>query len=197
MLIGVVTFLLLLLAVLAVPVTFTFQVSWQQAFRKDIKLQWAFGLVRVQIPSSQPKTTYPEREERDGKTGQSRRASRKKQNCFALVRQKRFRRRIIRFLEDMWHAVKKHNVSLRLRVGLGDPADTGQLWAILGPLAGILANVRDASIQIEPEFIEMTLELDSSGTIRLIPLQMIYLTVALLLSPPVWQGIRQMRVAGR
>ena len=143
------------------------------------------------------KGTSPEGEELEQKIGRFERSFRKKQNVFAVVRQKPFRRRIIRFISDLWHAVHKKNVSLRVRVGLGDPADTGQLWAIVGPVAGILANIQEASIKIEPEFFDTTFELDSSGSIRLIPLQMIYLTVALLLSPPVWQGIRQMRIVGQ
>ena len=102
---------------------------------------------------------------------------------------------MIRFIHELWHAIQKRDVSLRIRIGLDDPADTGQLWAILGPVAGMLANVRQASIEIEPEFSVSTFELDSSGTIRIIPLQLLYLILALLLSPAVWRGIRQMRKA--
>jgi len=94
-------------------------------------------------------------------------------------------------------ALQKKDVNLRVRVGLGDPADTGQLWAIVGPMAGILANVQQASIEIEPEFFDATFQVNSSGNIRLIPLQMIYLTAGLLLSPPIWQGIIKMRRAGK
>lgn len=194
MLTGVLLVLLLLFALLAIPVTLTFHVSWQQVFQNDIRLKWAFGLVRVRIPSYRSKAPSREGEEPKKKIGRFERSSRKGQNVFSAFRQKKFRRRVIRFVSDLCHAVYKENVSLRVRVGLGDPADTGQLWAILGPAAGILANVQEASIEIEPEFFETTLELDSSGSIRLIPLQMIYLTVALLLSPPVWRGIKQMRL---
>lgn len=197
MLTGVMVFLLLLIALLAIPVTLSFKVSWQHNLQNDIELQWAFGLVRVRIPAFQPKPPSAEFEELGHRIGRFERSSRKKKNVFAVVRQKRFRRRIIRFINDLWHAVHKKNLRLRVRVGLGDPADTGQLWAICGPVAGILANVQEASINIEPEFLDTTFELDSSGSIRIIPLQMICLTVALLLSPSVWHGIKQMRVAGR
>ncbi len=197
MLTGVMAFLMLLIALLAIPLTLTFQVSWQQVFQNDFKLQWAFGLVRVRIRSFQPKVPSLGDEELEQGIRRFERLSGKKQNVFAVVRQKNIRRRIIRFIIDLWHAVHKKNVSLRVRVGLGDPADTGRLWAIFGPVAGILTNVKEASIKIEPEFFDTTFELDSSGSIRVIPLQMIYLTVALLLSPTVWQGIRQMRIAGQ
>lgn len=194
MLTVVVAFLLLIIALLAIPVTLTFQMSWQQEFQSDIELLWLFGLVRIRFSSPQSKRPSREGEERVQKISRLERSSRKKQNVIAVVRQKSFRRRIIRLTRDFWHAIHKRNVSLRVRVGLGDPADTGQLWAVVGPVAGILSSVKEASIEIVPEFFDNTFELDSSGNIRLIPLQMIYLTVGLLLSPPLWQGIKQMRV---
>jgi hypothetical protein len=194
MLTGMVAFLLLIIALLAVPVTLTFQMSWQQQLEGDMTLHWLFGLVRIRLPSFKPKPPAPEGEERTKKQDHPDRSPRNKQNVFAVVRQKSFRRRIVRFIRDCWRAIRKRDVSLHIRMGLGDPADTGQLWAVVGPVAGILSNAKEASIEIVPEFLDETFELDSSGNIRLIPLQLIYLTVGLLLSPPVWQGIKQMRV---
>lgn len=193
MLSGVVTFLLLLIALLAIPVTLTFQASWPQAFKDYIKLQWAFGLVNVQLPLLQSKAPSTEGEELAQKIERLEHSSSKNQNGFSLIRQKSFRRRIIKFVSDFWHAVHKRDVILRIRIGLGDPADTGQLWSIVGPVAGVLANIKEASIEIEPEFFDSTFELDGSGNIRFIPLQIIYLTIGVLLSPSVWQGIKQIR----
>ena len=195
MLTGVSVFLLLLFASLAIPVTLTFHVSWHRVFQNEFKLIWAFGLVRVRIPSYESKARSPKGEEVGKRIDPSERSSRKGRNVFSVVRQKEFRRRIIRFVGDLWHAVYKKNIVLRVCLGLGDPADTGQLWSILGPVAGILANVQEASIKIEPEFFDATFELDSSGSIRIIPLQMICLIAALLMSPPVWKGIKQVRTA--
>ena len=191
MLTGVVAFLLLLIALLAIPITLTFRFSWQQASQNHIVLRWAFGLVRVRMSPFQPKAIPPG--ERRQKAGRSRRSSRRKRNVLAAVRQTRFRQRILRFISDLWRAVKKRNVNVLVRVGMDDPADTGQLWAVVGPMTGMLANVRQASIKIEPEFADTTFELDSSGTLRVVPLQVVYLTIALLLSPAVWRGISQMR----
>jgi len=194
MMAGAVIFLLLLIALLAVPVTLTFQMSWQQTFQGDIKLLWLFGLVRVRLPSFQSKSPAPEGQDQAQQTAHLKRASSKISNLSTAVRQKAFRRRIMRFVSDFWHMIHKRNVHLHIRIGLGDPADTGQLWAVVGPVAGLLSNAQEARIEIVPEFFDTTFELDSSGNIRLIPLQIIYLTVALLMSPPVWRGIKQMRV---
>lgn len=193
MLTGVVAFLLMLVALLAIPLTLTFRVSWQQEFRNDIRLHWAFGLVRVRLSPPQTGAPAPEGEGREQKIKPAGRSPGKQLHVLAAIRQRRFRRRIARYIGAMWRAVHKKDVSLRVRVGLGDPADTGQLWAIVGPVAGLLASVREASISIEPEFIDTTLELDSRGSLRIVPLQMIYLSAALFLSPSFWQGIRRMR----
>jgi hypothetical protein len=96
----------------------------------------------------------------------------------------------------VWRAIHKKNVRLLVRLGLGDPADTGQLWAIFGPLSAMLASLRDIRIAIEPDFLDTTFEVDSSGTIRLIPLQFAILALGLLFSPPMWRGIMLMRKSG-
>ena len=192
MLAGLLVVLLTVIALLAIPITVTFRVAWRGAFENDIRVEWAFGFVHKRLPTG--KTAGPPTEDVH-QTG-PKRPSDKKFNAFAAIRQKRFRQRVIRFVSDLWRAVHKQDLRLRARLGLGDPADTGQLWALLGPISALLANVPDASIRLEPEFQDEMIELDSSGIVRLIPLQFVYLTAALLLSPPVWQGLKQMRTPG-
>jgi hypothetical protein len=122
--------------------------------------------------------------------------SRHKPNVMAALRQQRLRRRIIRYIGDCWHAVHKRDLQLRLRIGLDDPADTGQLWAIMGPVAALLANNKEALFEIEADFYEEIFELDGSGNVEFVPLKILYLTLAMLLSPAIWQGIKQLRKVG-
>lgn len=193
MLTGVMAFLLVLIALQAIPVTLMYQVNLRQVPQGEIKLRWVFGLIRIRIPLFQSKPPSTDGNEPVRKISQKKTSSGKPFNPLAAFRQKLFRRRIIRFIREFWHAIYKRDIYLRIRIGLGDPADTGQLWAIIGPVSGMLSSIQEASIEIEPEFFDTTFELDSSGSIRVIPLQMIYLTLGLLLSPLVWQGIKQMR----
>lgn len=190
---GVVLFLAVLVALLAIPLTLTFQVSWQEVFRNDAELTWAFGLVRKRILPAKLKNVASKSEKPDRRTRRSWRSSYTKPKILSALRQKDFRRRITRLVGDVWHAVHKEDVKMRLRIGLGDPADTGQLWAVLGPVSGMLGSVQDVSVKIEPEFIDETLELVGNGSIRIIPLQIIYLAAAFMLSPPLWRVIKQMR----
>ncbi len=196
MLIGTVIFLSLIVIVLAVPVTLTYQLSWKQTLSAQLKLNWAFGLVRADVS---PDTGKPETEKPEAaleSAGWWRKSERKKTNFIAAIREPGFRRRMLRFVSDVWRAIQKKNVRLMVRMGLGDPADTGQLWAVIGPLSGMLACARDATVVIEPDFLGSTFDVDSSGTVRVIPLQLTIIALGLRVSPAVWRGIMLMRATG-
>lgn len=196
LLIGILIALLLLIALLAIPVTLSHHISWKQRFHGTLTLRWFFGLVRINFSpfqTSRKKKQSPDRVH--SKPEKKKYKSGKNLNVFAAIRQKAFRQRIMKFIADLWHAVHKENISLRLCIGLGDPADTGRLWAIMGPVAGILATSQEASIEIIPDFIDTKLEVDSSGAVRIIPLQIIVLAIGCLLSPPILKGLKQMRTA--
>jgi len=194
MLLGTAVVLGLLVALLAIPVTLRFDVAWDQTLRQDIRLLWAFGLVRVRL-APRPEDKQKREAEAEPTAPKPPRAARNrpKRNVLGALRLKRFRRRMLQFVRDLWHAVHKRDVMLRIRLGLGDPADTGRLWALLGPLSGWLATLREAEVTIEPEFFEPTLEVESHGSIRVVPLRVIGIVLALVLSPTMWQGLRAMR----
>ena len=196
MLIGTAIFLSLIVILLAIPVTLTYRLYWKQTLSANIRLKWAFGLVRADVSpdSAVAKVEKPGAASR--KTDRSGKSQARSANFMAAIRQPSFRRRITRFVSDVWRAIHKKNVRLLIRMGLGDPADTGQLWAVFGPVSGMLAPLRDIRIAIEPDFVDTTFEVDSSGTIRLIPLQFAILALGLLFSPPMWRGIMLMRTSG-
>ena len=196
MLIGTVIFLSLVVFLLAVPVTLTYQFSWKQSPSARLRLKWAFGLVRADVSPDLAKPGADKRGATRKKAARRGKSTGKKANVMAAIRQASFRRRIFRLVSDLWHTIHKENVRLLVRLGLGDPADTGRLWAVLGPLSGMLARLRDVRITIEPDFLDPTLEVDSSGTIRMIPLQVVVLVFGLLFSPPIWRGIMSMRRSG-
>ena len=196
MLVGTVVFLSLVVIVLAMPVTLTYQLSWKQTLSASVRLNWAFGLVRTDISPDPTKSRSEEPQAARKKARRRRRLQARKTDFMAAIRQPAFRRRMFRFISDVWRAIHKKNVELRVRMGLGDPAGTGQLWAVLGPLSGMVSRLRDMRISIEPDFLDATLEVDSSGTVRMIPLQFAIIALGVLVSPAVWRGILSMRSSG-
>lgn len=185
--------LLALVVLLAIPVSIAYQLNWQQNLQGEARLQWLFGLIRVVVMPPRASQSVPEDSTVAVSTEPEAKPTRKNFYPLAALRQRDFRQRILRFARDLWRAFRKQDLCLRIRAGLGDPAETGQLWALLGPLSGLLANIGDASIELEPEFIDAVFELDSSGKISVIPLQLVYLVLGLLCSPSFWRGVKRMR----
>ena len=183
---------LAIVALLAIPVSFRYRVAWGRETRREFRLRWLFGLVEVELPRAGGDSPAEKRAPL-AKTRHREREARRKGNPAAALRHAPFRRRMLQFVRGLWRAIEKHDFRLRLRIGLGDPADTGQLWAFVGPLAGLLAGCRQAAVEIEPEFVDAVFELDSSGEIRVVPLRLVGLVLGLLLSPAAWRGLRLMR----
>ena len=196
MLIGTVIFLSLIVILLAVPVTLTYRCSWKQTLSADLRLSWAFGLVRADVS---PDLAHPDSDKAAaaaGKGGWWGKSKGGKGNVMAAIRQAPFRRRMLRLVSDLWTAIHKKDVRLRIRTGLGDPADTGRLWAVLGPLSGMCSRPGDISIAVEPDFLDATFELDSSGTVWVVPLQILTIALGLLVSPALWRGVVAMQGPG-
>ena len=186
----IIEILLLLLFLLAVPVTVAFRVERIEKINGQVSFQWLFGLVRfrIGIPGAEPrhKRTLAKR------TGK-RWSGNDARGVLALLKQSAFRRRAVQFIKDVLSAAHTRDLYLRLRIGLGDPADTGRLWAVLGPLAGIAASLRSGEVRIEPEFMDSVLEVRSHGEFRLIPLQFIALAASFAVSPATLRAWRTLR----
>ena len=186
----VIGFLLALLFVLlAVPITVAFRIDRIKEIRGQVTFHWLFGLVRFQTGIPGAAKAEPQRKPKPGK----RRPGAHARGVFALLRQSAFWRRAIRFIKDLLHATHAHDLYLRVRIGLGDPADTGRLWALIGPVSGIAANLHSAEVYIEPEFMDSVLEVESHGEVRLIPLQFIALATAFAASPTTLRAWRTLR----
>lgn len=169
---------------LAVPVEMVFRFEGIEAFNGQITLRWLFGLVRfrIRIPGvshapAEPKTA-PAAKVRVKPEKRSHRP-----DVLAVLRQAAFRRRVFRFAADLVRAAHLRRLRLRLRLGLGDPADTGRLWAFVGPLNAVAQKLQHAQVQIEPEFMDPVFEFQAHGRLLLIPLQVVILAISFALAP--------------
>lgn len=188
--------LVLLIALTAIPVELQFHKSWPRRRESFVRIRWAFGLVRAQISPRRSKERPAKGEAAAArKAARSRKRPRKKRNVLKALRQADVRRRLLRFLEDLWRSIHKDDLHLRVRLGLGDPADTGRLWALVGPISALLQTIPGTSVVIEPEFSDSVCEADAAGNVRVVPLKVVALIVSLLLSPAIWRGFRAMRAA--
>ena len=174
-----------LLAVLAIPVQLAFHVERIAAVNGQVTIRWLFGLVRLRIrlqttpaqPGAAPARKRPPHAQRVGHI-----------KPLAALRLAGFRQRVYRFAGDLLRAAYVDQLCLRMRLGLGDPADTGRLWALVGPLSAWAQNLPSAEVRIEPEFMDAVCEFDAQARLRLIPLQLVALVFGFVLSPTTLQA---------
>lgn len=202
---GVLVFLLLLLAV---PLQLAFRFEGIEPLNGELVLRWLFGLVRFRIavpgagkrrpaegeepPSApQPAGKGAQPPPRRRREPEGRREGRP--DMLALLRDTELRQRCTRLLGDVLRAAHLSELQLRVRLGLGDPADTGRLWAIVGPASILARRLRHADVRIEPAFMEPVLEFQAHGRSRLIPLQLLALAVGFVLSPVSMRAWRMLR----
>ena len=195
MLTGILLVLVALVALLAIPVTLAFRVDWPERRNNDVRVVWAFGLVNVRVSESDDDDEDDEYDDELGEEDDDEEDDdeRSKGKPLAAIRYKPFRQRVFRFIRELWRVVRKEDVFLNMRLGLGDPADTGQLWAWLGPLSAFLMYAGDARVNLTPDFRYQRFDVDTGGRIRVIPLQVIGLAIGLAVSPAFWRGLRLAR----
>ena len=176
--------LALLLVLLAVPVDLAFQLKRTEGLEGQFSVRWLFGLLRFRtaIPGSRKEERVSESKPPADKP--KRKKGDRRPDFVAVLKQAAFRQRVYRFAKDVLRAAHLQRLRLTIRLGLGEPAETGRLWAVMGPLSAMAENLRNAQVRIEPEFLDATFEFDAGGQMRLIPLQLLALAVAFALSPP-------------
>jgi hypothetical protein len=185
--------LVLLLVLLTVPISVAFRLDRIKEINGHVIFYWLFGLVRFRIGIPGAVKAVSRHNKKPRKKTKKRKQGANVRVVIALLKQSTFRRRAIRFIKGLLCAAHARDLYLRLRIGLGDPADTGRLWGFLGPVAGIATNLRSAEVHIEPEFMAPALEFESHGKFRLIPLQFIALATAFMVSPATLQAWRTLR----
>ena len=195
--------LALLMLLLAIPIVLTFRFEntaigdWK-ALKGQVTIRWMLGLVRVRIPV--PGNTRPHH---SGNKIQAAKKSGKFRapdvpgNFVAVFRQVEFRQRVYRLVKDLIRAAGLRQLRLRMRMGLGDPSETGFLWAFVGPLNALAQNLRNADVRLEPDFMDAVFEFHARGQARVLPLQLVGIAIGFALSPTsirAWRTLRGNRV---
>lgn len=167
-----------LLALLAIPVDFAFDVERREAFQGRVAVAWMFGLVRVPIRAGRgrPKTVKRKQKRRKRRLPGDRRFLR-------VIRRSSFRRRVLLLVIDVVRALHVRDARLHVWIGLDDPADTGMLCAWVVPVLAILRQHTEADLLLFPDFEDFRLEASGHVEIRVSPLAMIWVLALFVISP--------------
>jgi hypothetical protein len=170
-----------LVLLLAVPVDMGFEVHRRERTESRVRLGWLWGRVRVPVPvggKGKKAGRKPKRRRvrRPGRPSSRRRA-------LAMVRSPHFPRRVLRFVRNLLRRVRFTTLECSARLGLDDPADTGRLWGVLGPVSALLALPASARIELAPEFGGALFHLDARGEARVVPAAVLGTVLAFLVAP--------------
>ena len=181
MLLGILALLLSLITLLSVPVDLAFRVRRETSFRTELTVRWMFGLVEFPLKRRKPreKPAKPKAKKRK-KRG---RAAHLLPRLLGALRSAQFRRRLLRFCRDVIAALRLRDCGLRLRLGFDDPADTGVVWAFVGPLVALFEAREAANVDVGADFERETLEVEAGGKVRLIPAHLAWIVLVFAFSP--------------
>ena len=169
---------------LAIPVDVTFRVEKSTDFKSRVRVRWLFGLIGKDISGEKKKR---EKEKKKGNI----------KPLLAVLRTRRFPRKLFKFARSTFPLLKVRELKLNLRVGLDDPAETGLLFAIIGPMMVYIRSLPLLDIQVEPDFEGESLRGHFRGDIRAFPIQFVGLCIPLALSPTTIRAIKAMVAARR
>lgn len=182
-------FLASLLLLLAVPLELSFRARLEQGQRTgDGQVRWLFGLVRLRLP-------FKAKAGKKNQVGKPkrRRHRKRRQSPLAVLSVEGIVTHVLIFVRRLLRAVRIRRLTVEAHLGLDDPADTGRLWAVVGPVGGMLASTGPAALNLQPDFDGEVLTVNSEGRIQLVPLQLVALAVIFFLSPKTLRAMRAMR----
>ena len=173
----------LVILVLSIPVELAFSFEREQQFRARARIGWLFGLVGKTISGG----TKQQKEATSAdmpRPKKSRKGNLNFRTFISLVRAgtlgdlARLGRRIL-------STVKMRHLSLRLRVGLDDPADTGVLWGAVAPVVAYAGSLRPGALAMEPDFTGAQFTGRGAVSLRIVPIRWLPPILLFALNPSV------------
>lgn len=198
-LVAAAVFFVSIVGLLAARVTIVVDVHRRKSLHARARVQALWGLVDVHWPRSGPPKPHehkPPRRPGAGRPGAERRRARRKPSARASLRRARaalgargVAPSFARYLSRLSRALHPDEFTASFRFGLGDPADTGSAWGALAPLYVAVASYCP-ELRVAPAFDEACFDVDARGRVSVVPLELLLLTLAFVLSPAMLRAAR-------
>ncbi len=176
----VVGILLLLVVLLTIPIDLVFSVERSDSLKMKARVKWMFGLVGKDIGRGK------KREPKEP-------AKKRKGNILSLVAAfttEGFAQKFLSFLRDAVRALKVRELKANVTVGLGNPADTGMLFAVIVPTMVFFRSLASVNVEVEPDFEEEKLQGYCAGNVRATPLKFMTISILFLFSTTTLRALR-------
>jgi hypothetical protein len=177
-------------AILSVPIDLAFNLGVPSKASPGplLRVTWLFGLVKRDFPGARK----PRR--RKGQADEGKRARRRRPSIRRILNALRTRGlsgRGMTLARRVIQQFRFKELDVRMRVGTGDPADTGMLCAALWPVLYPRSAGR-VNVVVEPDFLQPTFELAATGRASVIPLRLVWPLTVFLISPPTLIALRRL-----
>ena len=157
--------------VLGIPLAVTLRIDVHGRPKVRTRLVWLFGLVSKEIEKGKKPPAEKRRLVKD--KPKSREGRGKGRAMFQILRTKGLLGQFKRLVKDILSHFKIRDLEVNLRVGLDNPADTGLLFAFIGPATFWLNSTFPHRIRVQPAFDEAVFEGYLYGALRLRPIQLV------------------------
>ena len=166
----------LVIFILSVPLDLTFSLDTQERSKFRLRFSWLFGLVSKEAKKGKQKKP----EEKPAKKSRF-----DFRTTLRILRTKGLLRQVKSLIKGILGQLRIRELIADLRVGLGNPADTGVLFAFVGPTTVFVNSLTTHQLMVQPAFgDEAVLDGYLSGHIRLWPIRLVtvFLTAAFSLT---------------
>ena len=179
----------LLVLLLSVPIDLSFSLEKKERFRSRVRIGWLFGLVGKNLGGGE-NGKEPKEEEKPKKQG--RRGKRSPRRFLAAIRTRGLPGHSLRFARRMLRAIRVRELNVGLQIGLGDPAETGQLLGLVSPVTASVGAIPGVQMSVKPDFYEETLRGYCNGSVRIYPIRMVPPMILFALSLTSFRGLKAM-----
>lgn len=169
--ITVCSLVVLIILILCVPLDVLLHIDVYGKPKFSMRLEWLFGLVSKEVRKRKKK---PE-EKKKAVKGKPKfiRWQKKAQDIFEILQTKGLLSQLKRLLRDILSRLRIRKLEANFRVGLDNPADTGLLFAFIGPATVFLNYSFPYRIRVQPSYDKAVFEGYLHGTVRLRPIQLV------------------------
>lgn len=183
------------LALATVPVEVACRVEIRQG-QRDARgtLYWMLGLVQVPLGSRSAHGRASQARKKMARRRHKRGAGMR--GMMAAFRVEGFSWRLLMLIQNLLRRIEVRELSLEAHLGLDDPADTGRLWAVIGPVAATMIPA-EAHIVVVPQFTGRVFAVDGRTRIRVIPVRLLSMIFVFILTPSTLRALYAMKGATR
>ena len=170
---------------LSVPFDLTCSLAKEERFQGRARIGWLFGLVGKDLTDGHKRTEEEaeRKEDEDKQEERPRRQQRGRQRAkrrwgrprqfIAMARTRGVISHTLKLVQRLMRATKIRELELDLVFGLGEPAETGQLYGVVRPAAIYVESITPLNISVEPDFQKAILRGSFNASIRIYPIRII------------------------